>query len=98
PPPTSAKLPVGVPLAPLTATVTVRLWPTVRLFVAGVTVTVAVALPVVDFHALTTLATFNGPSPVASSKPVVAPYPERMPMESPLWITVQSGDPELQAM
>src|ERR1700722_12134446 len=96
--PLSATLPVGVPLDPLTVTVTFTLWLAGKLLVAGVTVTVALAVPIVDLHALTTFAIFNEPSPVAASKPVVAPQPDRIPILSPAWVVVQLGEFSVQGI
>jgi hypothetical protein len=62
-----------VPLEPLTVTGTLSDWFNGKLVCAGITVTVAVAVPVVaGVHAFTTLATFKEPSPVARSKPAPA--------------------------
>jgi len=61
-------VPVGVPLAPVTVTVTVVPWALVKLEGDAETVTVAIAVPVADAaKEFTTLATFSEPSPVASS-------------------------------
>ena len=83
--------PVGVPLAPVTATVTPKLTPVVMLLLAGVTVTVDVAEPVVSHTpaAFATLATLSDPRPVARSKPSVAPYPDSVPTLPPV-VEVQS--------
>jgi hypothetical protein len=86
--------PVGVPLEPVTVTVTAVPLRFEKLVGLAETETVAVAVPTADAHPFTTFATFNVPSPVARSKPTPAPYPERMPTASPECETVQFGDPE----
>ena len=61
-------VPVGVPLAPVTVTVTVVPCAVVKLEGDAATVTVAVDVPVDEAaKEFTTLATFSEPSPVASS-------------------------------
>jgi hypothetical protein len=61
-------VPVGVPLEPATVTVTTVPCALVMLEGDALTVTVAVAVPVVtEANPFTTLVTFSEPSPVASS-------------------------------
>jgi hypothetical protein len=67
PPPVRVTVPVGVPLEPVRVTATFSAEFSVRQLIAGVTVTVATALPVDNVQAFTTLATFRDPSPVARS-------------------------------
>jgi hypothetical protein len=92
-------VPVGVALAPVTATVTVVPCAVVMLDGDAEAATVAVAVPVVaPLHPFTTLATFSEPSPVASSYAVPAANPVSTPTVSPLVDTVQFGDPAVHGI
>jgi hypothetical protein len=95
----SVTVPVGVPLDPATAIVTLRLWFETMLLLAGVTVTVAVPVPVTAApQPFTTFATFNEPRPVALSNPTPAANPLSTPIVLPVVATVQFGVPAAQGI
>ena len=94
--------PVAVPLLPVTEPVRLpETVPAVPVTLAGLSVTVAVALPVAltAFQALIKLATFGVPSPVARSKPTPAvkagPFDASTP-KPPLEVLLQFGEPPVQ--